>query len=212
MSIFLPVAMIAAGLQAAPATATSIATPPRVIGDAGAWISVNDYPREALEKKQDGTVGFRLTIDSAGNISSCSIAASSGAASLDAATCALVFVRARFEPGRDSAGNAVPSSFLSRIRWVYPVVRGEAPKPLAPVELSGLIREAEGGSVVKVDENGMITACEALPKPYANVLAPPDVCQIFAVGTRYAPPAVAKGRPVKRKVNVHLRVYDVNVR
>ena len=198
---------LAAALQA-----TLVATPARPIpaNDPATWVSINDYPREALEKHQEGAVGFSLEVGPAGYVQSCRITQSSGAPTLDAATCALVFVRARFEPARESA--AAPAIYASRIRWSYPTKIEDPARSQAAVELKARIRDGEGASVLYVDANGMITQCDQGPQPYDNVLAGPDLCAIFPTGSRYGAPALFNGKPVKRKVTLKLSVYDINVR
>ena len=55
-----------------------------------------------------GTAGFRLVIGADGAVTGCTITRSSGDAALDAATCAILLGRARYEPARDAAGRAMP--------------------------------------------------------------------------------------------------------
>ena len=202
---------VAQGPQQPPPTST----PPKPDGDPGAWVTVKDYPSEALADHREGKVAFRLDVDRTGAVTGCSVTQSSGAASLDRATCALLSKRAHFRPARDSTGKADAGTFSSRITWVYPTVVENAASALpapAPVELRGLQRQAMGKSVLWVDENGIITACDRAPNPYSNVRPPPDICGLFPVGARYGPPGVARGKPVKRKVTVEISIYDVNVR
>lgn len=200
--------LLAVALQAAPA-----ATPGRPVpaNDPATWVSINDYPREALEHHQEGAVGFSLEVSPAGYVQSCRITQSSGAPTLDAATCALVFVRARFEPSRERAQAAPDATYASRIRWAYPSRIEDDDRPQAAVKLEGRIRNGEGASILNVGANGMITHCDEGPQPYANVLAGPDLCAIFPAGSRYGAPALFNGKPVKRKVTLKLSVYDVNV-
>jgi TonB family protein len=197
---------LAIALQATPAAAPVRPVP---ANDPATWVSINDYPREALEKHQEGAVGFSLEVGPAGYVQSCRITQSSGAPTLDAATCALVFVRARFDPVRESA---TPTSiYASRIRWSYPAKIEDPARSQAAVELRGRIRDGEGASILYVDANGVITQCDEGPRPYDNVLAGPDLCAIFPVGSRYGAPTLFNGKPVKRKVTLKLSVHDVNL-
>jgi TonB family protein len=207
MSIFLVLAGGAAAAQGAQAVLADIARP---VGDPAAWVTINDYPKEAVEKKQAGVVGFKLEIDAGGNVVACRIAQSSGAPSLDAATCALVFVRARFNSLESESG--VTRIFSSRVKWVYPALSGSSEAgALKPVELTSMLRDLGGSSRLKVDPEGMISQCERVSR-YENVLAGPDLCKVFPVGMRYGPPTRAKGKPISRKILVQMVLSDQSVR
>jgi len=188
------------------------ATPAKPANDPGSWVTMNDYPSDALKQHQEGPVAFSVDVDSAGSVVACRVSQSSGASSLDSATCALLFVRARFEPARDDKGLPVAGVFASRVRWVYPSRVVDSAGGLKPVEVGVGVRSGTGASELHVNADGVITACDAAPRPYSNVLAPPDVCKIFPVGSRYSAPSLAKGKPVKRKLTITFNVVDVNVK
>jgi TonB family protein len=80
-------------------------------------ISSEDYPAEALDRNEQGTVGIRLHVNAAGEVSECVIEKSSGFAILDKTTCDLVRRRAKFEPARDREGGPVASETRSQISW-----------------------------------------------------------------------------------------------
>jgi protein TonB len=86
----------------------------------GALVSAADYPDAALRKSEQGRVGLRLGIDAHGGVTSCAVAASSGSAALDAASCALVRARARFAPARTAKHDAVPDVIDDAIGWTLP--------------------------------------------------------------------------------------------
>lgn len=71
--------------------------------DREAWLSYDDYPAIAKREGRGGAVGFRLTVAPDGGVTACQTMSSSGHADLDAATCALLTRRARFEPS-DAGG------------------------------------------------------------------------------------------------------------
>jgi TonB family protein len=81
------------------------------------YFSADDYPADALRRREKGRVDLRLDIGANGGVSACTIIGSSGSASLDAATCRIALLRARFAAARDSAGNAVPDSMSAHIEW-----------------------------------------------------------------------------------------------
>lgn len=100
--------------------------PPRIEpaaprGDVRGLFSTDDYPSRALRNEEQGTVRARLTIDTRGRVSGCSIVQSSGSAMLDETTCRLLERRARFSAATDSSGNAVAGSYTTPpIRWEIP--------------------------------------------------------------------------------------------
>lgn len=107
---------LATGAPPALATAPSAGPPPGTPNMAG-LISQDDYPVEALRRGEQGTVGVRLDIDSAGRVSACTVTQSSASASLDEGTCALLQKRARFIPARDANGRPTTDSVTTKISW-----------------------------------------------------------------------------------------------
>jgi TonB family protein len=94
--------------------------PPLDPASIAAHFSRDDYPADALRRREHGTVWFRVDVGANGRVSACTIERSSGSASLDSATCHIVQRRARFAPARDSAGNALPASLSTHIKWRLP--------------------------------------------------------------------------------------------
>ncbi len=76
-----------------------------------------DYPREASRTKTGGEVETRFTIEANGRVSGCRITRSSGDASLDRTTCALIEDRFRFKPATNAAGEPVASQYGWRQTW-----------------------------------------------------------------------------------------------
>lgn len=106
---------------AAPATpAPSRASGVAVRGDRASWITNADYPASAIRAEEQGRVGISVQVGSDGRVTGCSVTATSGSPTLDAATCRLYRQRARFTPARDDAGNPVTASYSDRIRWELP--------------------------------------------------------------------------------------------
>ncbi|MGH6651982.1 MAG: energy transducer TonB [Sphingopyxis sp.] len=78
--------------------------PPAVVPvDREAWLTYGDYPVIAKREGRGGAVGFRLSVAPDGSVAACETMSSSGHPDLDAATCALLTRRARFEPS-DAGG------------------------------------------------------------------------------------------------------------
>ncbi|MGN6058023.1 MAG: energy transducer TonB, partial [Sphingomicrobium sp.] len=77
----------------------------------------DDYPAEALDKNEQGTVAMLLRVDRAGAVSDCIIEKSSGFAILDQRTCELMKQRAHFQPARDREGKPVASETRGSVTW-----------------------------------------------------------------------------------------------
>ena len=90
-------------------------------GTKAAWrsgtIRDRDYPREASRAKAGGEVEVRFTIEASGRVSGCRVSRSSGDASLDQTTCALIEERFRFKPATNAAGAPIASQYGWRQRW-----------------------------------------------------------------------------------------------
>jgi TonB family protein len=84
------------------------------------WISLDDYPRDALRSNREGTTGFNLVVGKDGRAQQCTISKSSGHPDLDTATCKAMMRRARFEPAQDAGRNPVEGKFSSRVSWKVP--------------------------------------------------------------------------------------------
>lgn len=84
------------------------------------YISSEDYPRQALAAKAEGTTSARITIAANGSVSACSIAASSGRADFDSTVCNLILKRYRFEPAQDADGKSVSDVRTETFTWILP--------------------------------------------------------------------------------------------
>lgn len=82
-----------------------------------AWIGDGDYPAGPLARGENGTVGYKLMIDTVGRVERCEITRSSGHAGLDRDTCALLSRRARFVPAQDVDGSPMPWDYASGVAW-----------------------------------------------------------------------------------------------
>jgi protein TonB len=107
-------------------TATPSASPsfsasgPRPRGRQGDWVTANDYPGTDLRLEHAGITRVRLTVGSDGRVTDCAVTASSGWPSLDAAACAKLTQRARFEPATDTTGARVSGGFATAVKWEIP--------------------------------------------------------------------------------------------
>src|SRR5918993_2307117 len=86
-------------------------------GDLSGIFNGDDYPGIAAFKDQMGSVAFVLLIDEQGKVADCTVTETSGVASLDAQSCAIVKERAKFKPAIGLDGKPSKSSYFQRISW-----------------------------------------------------------------------------------------------
>jgi len=94
--------------------------------DPASWITTDDYPPSALRARAEGTSGYQLDIDPAGQVTNCMITQTSGTASLDETACALLRARGRFKPAVDRSGHTIAATYTGRVRWQIPDDGGAA--------------------------------------------------------------------------------------
>ncbi len=161
--------------------------PARPAGDPGRWVTNDDYPAEAVKNKQQGTTGFRLTIDPSGNIVGCEITSSSGFASLDETTCRVMTQRARFSPALDKKGKPITGTWASRFRWV---LQDDDLPPIPAPFLDSI------SFIVETD--GSTSSCIGTGR-YADMGGSGGLCAKNARSQPYRDPA---GNPVRRRVTM----------
>lgn len=90
--------------------------------------SDEDYPPAAQAAREQGTVGFRLSVAADGRVSDCAVTSSSGSALLDATACRILSERSKFRPAADARGTAVADVHSGSITWRMPEdAEGELP-------------------------------------------------------------------------------------
>jgi TonB family protein len=129
-----------------------IATNATPLNNPGEWATQNDYPSLALSQERYGTTGFRLYIGKNGIVENCEITLSSGHADLDATTCRVVAVRARFSPALDKKGNPTEGTYSNRVRWQIPNLRDPNFNYPIPKPSNTTIR-------MEVSADGTVTNC-----------------------------------------------------
>lgn len=95
------------------------------------------YPRRALEAKEEGAVGFIVTLDSKGDVVDCRVTHSSGHPLLDRETCKIITLNALFKPDP----NLAPSQNKTHegmIAWKLPQSTASLLTPTAIVSANGL--------------------------------------------------------------------------
>lgn len=85
-----------------------------------AWVTTDDYPRDALAKKWEGRVSFVISVDEQGKPTGCDVVISSGYADLDQLACRLMTKRGSFTPAKDANGQPVAAPWVSAVHWQVP--------------------------------------------------------------------------------------------
>lgn len=80
-------------------------------------IRPGDYPHDAFEARQGGTVRMRFTVGVSGRVTDCVVTRSSGVPALDDATCRIILKRFKYRPARNAAGEAVPDVITGDHEW-----------------------------------------------------------------------------------------------
>ena len=82
------------------------------------------YPKRALEAREQGLVGFKLTLDYAGHPTACEVTHTSGFPLLDNETCGLLLMHVTYQPPRDAEGNRLRSfTTTGAMNWRLPGAR-----------------------------------------------------------------------------------------
>lgn len=76
---------------------------------------------------------------------------------------------------------------------------------VSPVEVPSMT-SGTGGAELTVGSDGIVTRCQPLGRTYWNVPGPPDSCASFPIGSRYNQPTTHNGKPVRRKVRIHIEI------
>jgi len=75
----------------------------------------DNYPARAQREERQGRVGVRVSIDSDGRVTSCSVTSSSGSSDLDSAACDGMQRYARYNPATDGDGQPTSGSVSTTI-------------------------------------------------------------------------------------------------
>lgn len=180
-------------------------------GSIESLISSDDYPPQALDRGEQGTVGVLLRIDAKGVVGKCVVESTSGSAVLDAQTCRLLSLRAKFDPARDREGNAVASEYHTRIVWQIGEDRAPSKpwstrlvfsfggsQPTCRFEADGAMSPAPGAKPLSCEE------ISPLPFPPLRELPPATASAVFeqrfALGSNPVSTPAGGGVPIARQV------------
>lgn len=109
-----------AALLLAPAPSSAQAPDPAAARDAQNWqVFQKLYPARAIAAKEEGAVGFTVTIDSKGYVKECMVTHTSGHPLLDQETCKLITLHAEFKPMPELSGSQSRTS-EGVIAWKLP--------------------------------------------------------------------------------------------
>lgn len=188
------IASVALASEAAPAASSE---PQPVSGSLAAIVTSDDYPAEALDRNEQGTVGVLIRVDDKGAVSDCVVQESSGSAALDTQTCRLVWLRAKFKPARDKSGKAVAGTKQTRISWriaeelapsepwalraIVSLARGRS--PTCRVEVEGALKRqmpTEAETACPAGSQAAVTELEKISEAFAELVTE----QRFAIGAR----------------------------
>lgn len=75
------------------------------------------YPKESLERREEGTVGYRVEVDRRGELKTCEVTRSSGFAALDRATCEILIRNGKFRTRTNAEGRKVQYTHDGNIVW-----------------------------------------------------------------------------------------------
>lgn len=98
------------------------------------------YPPRAIAAREEGAVGFQVTIDSKGLVTQCKITHSSGHPLLDDETCNLITLHAQFGPSEGDSSSQEKTS-QGVIAWKLPSSSTmlAAPRAIAASELDTVV-------------------------------------------------------------------------
>jgi TonB family protein len=88
------------------------------------------YPARALAAREEGAVGFTVTLDSKGEVTNCQVTHSSGHPLLDQETCKLVTLNAQFKPDPGLSPSQRKTS-QGVIAWKLPASTTALASPMA---------------------------------------------------------------------------------
>lgn len=86
-------------------------------GDLRQVFSDDDYPGVAQHKGQSGSIKVAILVNEHGKVADCTVVETSGVASLDAQSCAVIMQRAQLRPATGLDGKPAKGALLQKISW-----------------------------------------------------------------------------------------------
>ena len=115
-----PPVVITPSAPVAPPAPKNLRVPVSPKGNFQSLMSTDDYPSASLRANDEGTVAYRLDVGTDGKVTGCTVTSSSGHPALDETSCRLLQRRARFNIGKDEAGNPTVGVYNGRFTWRIP--------------------------------------------------------------------------------------------
>lgn len=92
-------------------------------------VMLSQYPPRSRAAREQGPVGFRVTLDDDGFATECVVTSSSGYPLLDSETCRLIMTRGEFRGITDEHGRRSSGVFEGVLNWKLPAAVAAAPPP-----------------------------------------------------------------------------------
>lgn len=123
--------LVLATCLAAATSSFAQATDQKAAQNASNWdVFLKLYPPRAVAAKEEGAVGFTVTLDRQGDVTGCQVTHSSGHPLLDQETCRLVTLHAQFSPDLSLAPSQT-KTHEGLINWRLPNGVAAVPSPHA---------------------------------------------------------------------------------
>jgi TonB family protein len=106
------------------------------------------YPPRAIAAREEGAVGFRVTIDAKGLVTGCEVTHSSGHPLLDQETCKIITMNAEFKPEPGLSGSQVRTRD-GVIAWKLPDSKTALNAPKAVAVRTGTVAAVERTCMTK---------------------------------------------------------------
>nr|WP_299909599.1 energy transducer TonB [Sphingomonas bacterium] len=177
-------------LQAAPSM------PPRWLNE-DVVIAPENTPVDALRRGGHGVVSMLARVSADGRFAGCAVTETSGSKELDAASCALLEHKARFEAATDATGRHIDGAFLTGVS--YTTARGQ---PSAVIDLALPVERTPPGYIkatrtaVEFDESGHVIRC-VVRRPSGSMAADAAICRHIVAQVTIKPPLSASSEPAQ---------------
>ena len=93
--------------------------PPKKIAEEK-WFVADDYPAEAVSKREHGTTFVMYLVNVSGKTEDCRTVSSSGSKTLDDAACRVITMRARYASAMDVDNKPIALHQIRRTVWRLP--------------------------------------------------------------------------------------------
>lgn len=175
------------------------------------WVTLSDYPSEAIKNGQQGFVNVQYKIGPDGSVSNCKVVYANAPKNLVNITCAAIKERARYLPAYSRKGNAVIGQDTVIVRWLLnpTTVRvernfgGSVPLNNPSIWATDLdynrdvaaIGKTDVGIEFNISANGRISTCRTYESSGSEKVDQ-YTCALVANRARFIQPFDDKGNPM----------------